>query len=153
MMKDSKLCRLYDGKRDQLMAWDGDWNCGMELDVDIGTGDALDGLETANSGFPLFDRLCKVWIGHFWMSCYYSSSMGRDIIMGLLLRNAREMVIVILQSLDFLKAMRQRRVDIGLGGVTSSPPVQQCLTPELTFSWKMHGDKLLAISRTEMLET
>lgn len=89
-MKDSKLCCMYDGKRDESMGlkWDG----GMDLDLDLGTGDAMNGLEIAILGFPLSGRLCKVWIGRFCKS-YYLSSSGREFIMGLLLRDVREVMI------------------------------------------------------------
>lgn len=89
-MKGSKLCWMYDGKRDELMGTN--WDCGMDLDLGLGTGDAMDGLKMANMGFLFSGRQCKVWIGRFCKS-YYSSSSRREIIMGLLLRDVRDVVI------------------------------------------------------------
>lgn len=93
-MKDSKLCWMYDGKRAETMRWK--WDCGMDLDLDLGTGDAMDGREMAILGFPLSGRLCKVWIGRFCKS-YHLSSNGREFIIGLLLKDVRNMLVCVLK--------------------------------------------------------
>lgn len=72
----SKLSSLYDGKRDEWI------NYGSDLD--LGAWGGRIGLVTANLGFSMFCRLCKVWIGHFCKS-YYKFCIGRKPIMGLLL--------------------------------------------------------------------
>lgn len=118
-LKDSKLRRMYDGKRDdESIGWN--WDYGMDLDLDFGIGDAMDDWKMAKLGFLLSGRLCRVWDGRFCKDYYSSSSSsGRDIIIGLLLRTGGEMKdfvtpdwIFVLPFAEFLPYLQKKRVPV-----------------------------------------